>query len=201
MGNPEPADGVLDEGDEISVQISENIDCSSANKNNISMIHVSDGSAIDIDILCKGDEIIIEPSDESDLVHGETIRVTISSLLDPYGNDIAEPITWEFTVNIISALPDLDTEPAVPTEFALEQNYPNPFNPVTTIRYAILHSEHVTLIIYNIKGQEMLRLVDEYLTQGFYSITMDGRHLSSGLYFYRLKAGRFVDTKKLILLK
>jgi hypothetical protein len=201
FGKPEPTDGMLDAGDEISVQLSENIDCSSANKNNITMIHVSDGSAIDINILCKGDELIIEPGDESDLVEGETIRVTISSLLDPYGNDIAEPITWEFTVNIISALPDLDTEPAVPTEFALEQNYPNPFNPVTTIRYAILHSEHVTLIIYNIKGQEMLRLVDEYLTQGFYSITMDGRHLSSGLYFYRLKAGRFVDTKKLILLK
>ena len=149
---------MLDAGDEISVQLSENIDCSSANNNNISMIHVSDSSAIDINILCKGDELIIELVDESDLVEGETIRVTISSLLDPYGNDIVEPIIWEFTVNIISALPELDTEPAIPTEFALEQNYPNPFNPLTTIRYAIPHSEYVTLVIYNIKGQEMLRL-------------------------------------------
>lgn len=201
FGKPEPADGMLDAGDEISVQLSENIDCASANKNNISMVHVSDGSAIDINIICKGDELIIEPKDDSDLVEGETILVTISSLLDPYGNDIAEPITWEFTVNIISALPELDTEPAIPTEFALKQNYPNPFNPVTTIRYAILHSEYVTLVIYNIKGQEILRLVDEHLAPGFYNITMDGRHLSSGVYFYRLKAGRFVDTKKLILLK
>ena len=165
------------------------------------MIHVSDGSAIDFNIICKGDELIIDPEDESDLVEGEKILVTISSLLDPYGNEITEPITWEFTVNIISALPEVGIEPAVPTEYALEQNYPNPFNPVTTIRYAILHPGHVSLVIYNIKGQEMLRLVDEYQTQGFYSIKMDGRYLSSGLYFYRITAGRFVDVKKMILLK
>jgi len=201
FSTPEPADGSLDEGDEISLQLSENIDCSSANKNNISMIHVSDGSAIAINILCKGDELVIEPEKESDLVHGETIRVTITSLLDPYGNNIAEPITWEFTVNIIAAMPEINTEPSIPTEFALEQNYPNPFNPLTTIRYAIPQSEYVTLIIYNIKGQEMLRLVDEHLPAGFYSITMDGRHISSGMYFYRFTAGKFVDTKKLILLK
>jgi len=88
-----------------------------------------------------------------------------------------------------------------PKLFSLNQNFPNPFNPVTQIKYQIPKSTHVTLVIYNISGQEVARLVDEQQSAGFYSIKWDASHLSSGTYIYKLIAGNFVETKKMILIK
>jgi len=93
------------------------------------------------------------------------------------------------------------TRKTIPYEFSLSQNYPNPFNPTTTIDYQISKNSMVTLKVYDILGREVVTLVNKQLTPGKYSVKFDGSNLSSGIYFYRLDAGSFVKTKKLILLK
>ncbi len=85
--------------------------------------------------------------------------------------------------------------------FNLEQNYPNPFNPSTMISFALPHDSHVRLTVYNALGQIVRVLVDQYENAGNYRLTFDGSGLSSGLYFYRLDAGSYSQTKKMMLLK
>ena len=89
----------------------------------------------------------------------------------------------------------------IPDQFSLEQNYPNPFNPSTTIRYAITESGLVNLKVYNLLGQEVLTLVNEEQTSGVYEVKLNASSLSSGIYFYTLTSGKFIDTKKMIMLK
>ncbi len=84
---------------------------------------------------------------------------------------------------------------------SLEQNYPNPFNPVTIINYQLPINNFVTIKVYNTLGQEVATLVNEEKPAGSYSFKFDGNGLSSGLYFYTLKAGKYTSTKKMLLLK
>jgi hypothetical protein len=88
-----------------------------------------------------------------------------------------------------------------PREYAIYQNYPNPFNPSTVIRYQLPVSGHVTLVVYDILGKEATTLVNEYKPAGKYDTVFDASHLPSGVYIYRLQAGSFVESKKLLLLK
>jgi hypothetical protein len=88
-----------------------------------------------------------------------------------------------------------------PTRFALEQNYPNPFNPTTVINYQIPAASHVTLKVFDMLGMEVATLVNEQKASGNYEVEFDGSKLSSGVYYYRLQTGTFVDTKKFIILK
>ena len=91
----------------------------------------------------------------------------------------------------------------IPTGFALEQNYPNPFNPTTTISFAIPVGtyDHTSLKVFDMLGKEVANLVDKELEPGRYDVTFDASRLSSGVYFYSLRACAFVGTKKLILLR
>lgn len=89
----------------------------------------------------------------------------------------------------------------LPTVFALSQNYPNPFNPSTTIQFSISHSQFVILKVYDNLGREVATLVNEEKLPGNYEVKFDGSNLPSGVYFYRLQAGNFSQTKKLLLLK
>jgi len=94
----------------------------------------------------------------------------------------------------------------VPADFVLHQNYPNPFNPTTTLSFVIGHSSFVTLKVYDILGNEVSTLVNEYKPAGSYEVDFNshsdkGQNLSSGVYFYTLRAGSFVETKKMILLR
>ena len=86
-------------------------------------------------------------------------------------------------------------------KFELNQNYPNPFNPITTIKYSIRERGFVSLKIYNVLGKEIKTLVNEEKPSGNYEINFNAENLSSGIYFYKLQAGSFVKTKKMILLK
>ena len=91
-----------------------------------------------------------------------------------------------------------------PRAHALFGNYPNPFNPATSIRYSVASDEsppHVTLRIFNLLGQEVAMLVDEVQESGYYAVTWDGSDMASGVYFYRLTAGEFTDTKRMVLMK
>ena len=92
-------------------------------------------------------------------------------------------------------------EPGIPTEYTLAQNYPNPFNPETTLEYSILEPGMVSLTVYNILGQEVAALVNEYQPEGFYQVRFDGSRLSSGTYIYVIQTADFRQAKKMVLLK
>lgn len=89
----------------------------------------------------------------------------------------------------------------LPTKFAMEQNYPNPFNPTTTISYSVPQLTFVMLKVYDSLGREVSELLNGEKNPGRYEVNFDGTNLSSGVYFYRLTAGSFTQTKKLLLLK
>jgi hypothetical protein len=89
----------------------------------------------------------------------------------------------------------------LPVNYILNQNYPNPFNPVTNIHFSIPKDGNVTLKVYDILGNEVASLYNGYLKAGYYNTEFDGSKLSSGIYFYRLTAGSFSETKKMILSK
>lgn len=94
----------------------------------------------------------------------------------------------------------------MPTEFALAQNYPNPFNPTTKIDYSIPVEGKVSILIYDIAGREVMKLVNTVQTAGFYSVNFNGANLASGMYFYRINvdgesAKNFKATKRMVLIK
>jgi len=92
-------------------------------------------------------------------------------------------------------------EITLPNEYSLSQNYPNPFNPTTTIEFSLRQDGRTTLEVFNILGQVVARPIDGELKAGAYQVQFNASGLSSGLYFYRLRSGSFVDTKKMLLLK
>ena len=96
---------------------------------------------------------------------------------------------------------EIEIDLGIPDKFELTQNYPNPFNPSTKISWQSPISSHQTLKIYDMLGNEVVTLVDEFREAGRYETTFDASTLSSGIYFYRLQAGPFVETKKMILIK
>ena len=92
-------------------------------------------------------------------------------------------------------------ESKLPNTFSLEQNYPNPFNPVTVIEYDIPSFSFVSLDIFDVLGRRAETLVNGYQNAQHYAVRFDASRFASGVYFYRLNAGRFVSTKKLLLIK
>jgi hypothetical protein len=105
--------------------------------------------------------------------------------------------TWNFTTTLTS----VSDRSGIPSQFALTQNYPNPFNPSTVIEFALPHEAFVTLEICNLLGERVALLVEGKKSAGYYSESFNAQGLASGLYFYRLKAGSFVETRKFILLR
>jgi len=87
------------------------------------------------------------------------------------------------------------------TYFNLSQNYPNPFNPSTSIHYAISSPQFVTIKVYDLLGKEIVTLVNEEKPAGNYEVEFNAANLPSGIYFYRIKAGNFIETKKMVLLR
>jgi hypothetical protein len=116
--------------------------------------------------------------------------------------------TWVFTR---SGTPVREEAANVPSQFVLEQNYPNPFNPSTKIQFTIVSTQsgsasggnrQLTFVkVYDVLGREVATLVNEVKEPGTYTVQFDGSNLASGVYFYRLQAGTYVETKKLLLLR
>jgi hypothetical protein len=90
---------------------------------------------------------------------------------------------------------------SIPDEYSLSQNYPNPFNPSTTIKFAIPERKFVELRIYDILGREVELILNEEQDAGYYELNFDASQLSTGVYFYQIKAGSFIKTKKMLLIK
>ena len=86
-------------------------------------------------------------------------------------------------------------------KYDLGQNYPNPFNPETKIKFVIGSEEFVTLTVYNIIGQEIETIISGNMEPGEYEVTFDGSNLSNGVYLYKLTAGSFTETKRMVLMK
>jgi hypothetical protein len=100
-----------------------------------------------------------------------------------------------------SSTVDMDSHGNIPERLELYQNYPNPFNPTTTIEFALPKAESVTLYIYDLLGREVATLVSERLAAGIHAFKWDASGLAGGVYFYRLQAGNFVQSKKLVLMR
>jgi len=150
---------------------------------------------------------------EGNLVHswkwtlgssGDTISKKLS-VTDLLGNDWPNPDSAQWYMDDYM-LERLDTTVGVRNysilaNFILNQNYPNPFNPTTTIKYQIPEMSFVTLKIFDVLGRELTTLINQEKTIGSYEVEFDGSALTSGVYFYQLKAGDFISTKKMILLR
>jgi len=96
---------------------------------------------------------------------------------------------------------EIEVQVTSPSTFSLEQNYPNPFNPSTKIKYSIPRSSDFVLKIFDVLGREITTLVNEVKSTGIYELEFDASNLPSGTYFYQLRAGSFIETKKMILIK
>ena len=150
---------------------------------------------------------------------GKSLPLGTTLIEVDYSTDRDKPLTEKMIVPESIALGDLDGHrlkgtvtlegvTLLPKSFALSQNYPNPFNPSTSINFSIPDGEpvHVRLRIYNLRGQLVKELVNETREPGSYAVQWEGkgrrgRSLSSGVYFYRMEAGPFVQTRKLVILK
>ena len=124
-----------------------------------------------------------------------TNSVTVAKLQSQFVQQFYQS---NFDDNLVSVE---DVKTILPNEFRLEQNYPNPFNPSTKISWQSPVGSWQTLKVYDVLGNEVATFVDEYKTAGSYNVDFYASKLSSGIYFYRLQAGSFVETKKMILIK
>ena len=110
-------------------------------------------------------------------------------------------VTVTEAVTVYSPATDVSSHHEIPYRFMLAQNYPNPFNPSTVIQYQLPASSHVTMKVYDIRGSEVLTLVDDMQEAGPHRAELDASKLPSGVYIYRLTSGSFSDSKKLTVLK
>ena len=143
---------------------------------------------------------------ETDFIHRlESIDNYDVTIFDHYfAVGVGDPSTAEWIIightNPLPTgiYPDVDN---IPSEYRLSQNHPNPFNPLTNISYSLPRAGEVTLIIYNILGEEVARLADGFQQAGEYRTQWSASNVSSGIYFYRLRSGDYTETKKMVLLK
>lgn len=131
---------------------------------------------------------------------GTIIDVGISA--DVCADSIIVNGTYNGNGTFCNAPVDVETDTIlVPNKFELSQNYPNPFNPSTIVRYQLPMASHISLKVYDVLGNEVAALVDEEKPAGSYEAEFNASQLSSGIYFYRLQAGSFIETKKMTLMK
>ena len=118
-------------------------------------------------------------------------------------DDLVEAVTIIDSLNTVAGI---DKNENIPSKLTLNQNFPNPFNPVTTIQYQLPERSDVQITIYDLLGREVTMLVSETQEAGYKAVQWDaindqGQQVGAGLYFFQIKAGSFVQTKKMILLK
>ena len=148
------------------------------------------GSIRDVNVDAAGNIMIVNSSFEAFRMYSPPQGANSFTTTSPIKIDVTNGVTG---VEEISS--------GLPTKFSLGQNYPNPFNPTTTINFAISKSEFVTMIIYNALGQEVSTVVNEFLNAGSYKVNFNADKLASGMYLYKITAGKFTSTKKMLLLK
>jgi photosystem II stability/assembly factor-like uncharacterized protein len=113
----------------------------------------------------------------------------------------SDGVVWKRNLSDLGITSINQINDEIPSDFELKQNYPNPFNPSTSIQFSVQSSRYVSLKVYDVTGSEVATLVNNELPAGIYKYDFDGSKLSSGIYFYELKSGDFIDIKKMMLLK
>ncbi|MCB9248250.1 MAG: T9SS type A sorting domain-containing protein [Ignavibacteriales bacterium] len=130
------------------------------------------------------------------------IFINIDSENSNYYSFLSTRITVHY-----GSITDVESDKNLSAQFELSQNYPNPFNPTTIIKYSVpnvvsnFSSNNVELKVYDVLGREIKTLVNQKQKAGNYEVSFDTKELSSGVYFYRLQSGDFIQTKKMMLLK
>ena len=144
-----------------------------------------------------------DTSATSAVFHGEpdSTYAFYSVARDMAGNIQNTPDSAETSTTDVATSIDTNIPTGLPKKYALDQNYPNPFNPTTTIRFALPKSGYTRLRVYNILGQLVATLVDENMKAGYYTIRVDARRWSSGLYFYTIHSGKYTQVKKMLFIK
>ncbi|MCB0726910.1 MAG: T9SS type A sorting domain-containing protein, partial [Ignavibacteriae bacterium] len=126
---------------------------------------------------------------------------TYTGVMNVNSNDPIRPVKSIPVKLIVGTVGIQNTTFGIPTEFSLNQNYPNPFNPTTNLEFGIPELGFVSLKIYDMLGKEVKTLINETKPAGRYRISFDGSDLASGVYYYKIQAGDFVETKRMLLLK
>jgi hypothetical protein len=124
----------------------------------------------------------------------------ILSIRDTAADDSGTLRTWAVIFSHFDCMVGIEPS-SVPLLFKLSQNYPNPFNPTTTIEYSLPQGSDVKVVVYDANGKETATLVNEYKTPGHYRLIWDASGLPSGVYFCKITAGGFKDTRKMVLVK
>ena len=139
----------------------------------------------------------------SNLVDGSIVTLAVDNLDRVWMGEVWTGKLYVFDGSNIIIITDIEDEQFdfIPQQYSLSQNYPNPFNPATTIKYKIPVLSYVFIKIYDILGREVTTLINEEKPVGVYAVEWNARNLPSGVYFYRLQAGSFVETKKMVLLR
>ncbi|MBD3366848.1 MAG: DUF4397 domain-containing protein [Candidatus Eisenbacteria bacterium] len=169
-------------------------------------------TVLQLDVTPGGDNDTVVASYEADLrgLGSKGITVFASGFLTPDGDPGGEAFGLFATLpdGQVVELPaagrgtrDVAGDPMKPMEFALGQNSPNPFNPVTEIAFALPEESDVTIDVYNVRGQRVKRLIDERRPAGWHTIRVDANDMASGVYFYRMQAGDFTESRKMSILK
>jgi hypothetical protein len=122
--------------------------------------------------------------------------IRVSDVGNPATNDVSDNV---FTINDPTGVEDQFN--GIPDDYTLMQNYPNPFNPATTIYYALPEASSVELIIFDVLGNVIMKYAEERQPAGYHKFNFDASGFISGVYFYQLQAGDFVETKKMVLMK
>ena len=167
-------------------------------KNNIL---IGEGSFISNEYVSSFTEFILDIEYSSnDTPNVAVIKFTIdSSLVD---NKLHQGSKWYIDYLVFGALSDMNDIVNAPSNFILYPNFPNPFNPNTTILFALPQQNNVSLKIYNVLGELVVELINDQLyEEGYHEVLFDGSLLSSGVYFYKIQVGEFLQINKMLLLK
>ena len=135
-----------------------------------------------------GNEYIDDNAGQS-ITYTYRVKAYKDSVVSSYSNEVSLTLTG------------IEGQKKIPTEYSLSQNYPNPFNPTTKIKFALPKSGLTKIVIYDLLGRAVRTLIDKEIEAGYHEITLDATDLTSGIYFYRVQSGDFIQTKKMILLK
>ena len=127
-----------------------------------------------------------------------TFNIENNKLCPPYPECLTEDDIGSQDTTNCSSMSIIET---LPTHYNLSQPYPNPFNPTTTIQFLLPQSEMVSIKVFDLNGRLVETLVNDFQDMGNHTITWDGSHQSSGMYFVRLESGEFIQTRKVVLVK